>query len=426
MRNGTIMMGGTDLSTLLEQCIQELQSGSNLEEIMARNQTFAHELRPLLEMAAWTKIAGDAVQVPVGPQSFSRNAFTSSQAARLRQPAPHGFRLRPALSIAAIFICLIFGLIGTTIASAQSLPGDTLYPVKLAWEQAQMSLASGAAQRLLLQATFDQNRVAEVSKLLTLGRTTNVTFSGLLAGSNNSWNVAGININVPDQQTSKLPDLQNTVVKVSGQTEGKKVKVDDIEPRLVTIKGQVQELNSDHLQVAGVNVALDQSTEVVGEVSVNQQVQITAKESENGELVAVAINVNSTASPTPTKTAQPTVEETKGSQKSGPPEKTPKPAEQNITPAPSEGIQPTMTEQDSTPTPPEGIQPMVIGPTTAPAAAGSENEAGNRGQLPTPTPVPGNTNLSGDGGESRPALAPTPTPSSETGYPTQISEPPDG
>ncbi len=409
MRNGTKMMGSTDLSTLLEQCIQELQSGSNLEEILARHQTFAYELRPLLEMAAWTKIAGDAIQVPVAPQSFSRNAFTSSQAARLRQPAPHGLRLRLALSIAAVLLVLVFGLIGTTIASGQSLPGDTLYPVKLAWEQVQISLASGTAQRLGLQAAFEQNRVKEVSKLLTLGRTTNVTFSGLLAGSNNSWNVAGIDINVPDQQSSKLPDLQNTVVKVTGEIEGKTVKVDEIEPRLVTIKGQVQKLNSDHLQVGGVNVALDQNTDIVGEVSVNQQVQITAKESENGELVAVAIDVNSTASPTPTKTAQPTAEETKGSQKSGPPEKTPKP-----------------TEQDSTPTPSEGIQPMKIEPTTAPSPGGTENGAGNSGQLPTPTPLPGNTNLSGDGGESGPALAPTPTPSFETDHPTPSSEQPEG
>ncbi len=402
-------MGSTDLSTLLEQCIQEWQSGSNLEEILARHQKYAHELRPLLEIAALTKSAGVAIQVPIEPQSFSRRAFTSPQLARRRQPAPHGFSLRLALSITAVLLVLIFGLIGTTIVSAQSLPGDTLYPVKLAWEQVQISLASGAAQRLALQATFDQNRVTEVSKLLTIGRTTNVTFTGVLAGSNNSWNVAGIKINVPDQQSGKLPDLQNTVVKVTGETEGNKVKVNDIEPRLVTIKGRVQKLNSDYLQVGGVNVALDQNTDIVGEVSVNQQVQITAKESENGELVAVAIDVSSTTSPTPTKTAQPTTGETKGSQKSGPPVKTPKP-----------------TEPDSTPTPSEGIQPVMIEPTTTPAPAGSENEAGNRGQLPTPTPLPGNTNLSGDGGESRPALAPTPMPSSETDHPTLTSQPPEG
>ncbi len=415
------MMGSSELDSLLEQCIQELQAGSNLEEILARHQKYAGELRPLLEMAIWTRTARDRIQVPGDAQSLSRTAFTNPQDARRRQPARSGFGLRLALSIAAVFIVLVSGLIGTTFASAKALPGDTLYPVKLAWEQVQINLASGTAQRLRLQANFDQQRVTEVSQLLTLGRTSNVTFSGLLASANETWNVAGININVPDQQTSKLPDLQNTVVKVTGETDGKEVKVNDIEPRLLTIDGQIQEVNPDHLQVSGVNVTLDKNTDIDGQVSVNQQVQIMAKESNDGELVAVTINGQPDASPTPTKPEQPAAGGNAGGQKNGSPENTPKPNKQEASPTP--------TEQEAQPTPPVGIQPMTISPTTTGTVGdpgGSENNGGFKGQSPTPTLIPGNSNPSGQENESQPTPTPTPTltitPSSENSNATPMAQ----
>ncbi len=397
-------MGSTDLSSILDECIQELQAGIDLEEILARYPKYARELRPLLETVAWTKNARTSIQVPVDAQSLSRKVFTSARPARQSRSALHSFNLRLAFSFTAIILGLIIGLLGTTVASAQALPGDTLYPVKMAWEQVQISLTSGTAQRLALQETFNQQRIAEVSRLINLGRKSNVSFSGLLVGSNKSWNVDGIDLNVPDQQAGKLTDLENTVVQVTGETDGNSVTVDEIEPHLVTFDGQIQQLNSDHVQVSGVNVALDQNTDIDSQLSVNQQVQITAKEQNNGELVAVAIGGKQVASPSPTPTirAQPTTGETPTSQKSGPPEKTPQPTEQEA------------------PTPTSGIQPMMAGPSATPAGEneGPGNGPGSNGGWMTPTPTQGSSYQSGHDGESRPTVTPTPVPeqSSDSGH----------
>jgi hypothetical protein len=404
-----MVMGSSDLSFILDKCIQELQAGRDLDEILARYPNYARELRPLLEMAAWTKNARAGIQVPVDAQSLSRKAFTRKNFDRKLQPAVRRFNLRLAFSLTAIILCLVIALFATTVASAQALPGDALYPVKLALEQVQVNLTSGTAQRLRLQQSFDQQRVTEVSRLITLGRTSNVTFFGLLVGSNDSWNVAGINLNVPDQQASKLPTLQNTVVQVTGETEGKAVIVAEIEPHLVTFDGQIQQLNSDQLQVSGVNVSLDQNTDIDGELSVNQQVQITAKEQDDGELVAVAVNGKQTTTPTPTNPAQPTTGETPSTEKAGSQEKAPQPTEQEA------------------PMPTSGIQPLSASPTP-----GGENEGGDKGSSngswpATPTPTPGSSYHSEYDGENRSTLTPTPTPtpSSENGrltpttYPTE-------
>ncbi len=394
-------MGRSDLSSILDDCIQELQAGVKLEDILARHSKYARELRPLLETAAWTKNARYDVHVSAQAQSLSRKAFTSAKPAGHPRSAFRSFNLRLAFSFTAIILGLIFGLLGTTIASAQALPGDALYPVKLAWEEVQISLTSGAAQRLHLQDRFDQQRVTEVSKLLNLGRKSNVTFNGLLVDVNNSWNVAGINLNIPDQQASRLADLLNTVVQVTGETDGEAVIVDEITPHLVIFDGQIQQLDSNTMQVSGVNVALDQNTDINGALSLNQQVEITAKEQNDGELVAVAINNKHAAPSTAPKQIQPTSSDTPNSGKNSPPEKTPRPTEQEA------------------PTPTGVIQPMMTGPTPGNESEGPNPGPGNNG-LPSPTPTPGSSYQSASDSESQPIQAPTPTP---TSMPSSDNEP---
>ncbi len=400
-------MGRSDLSSLLEECIRELQAGSNPEEILARYPKYARQLRPLLETAAWTKKVGASVIIPDDAQANSRKAFTSRQSTRQTRAAFRRFNPRLAFSIAAIILILVLGFFGTRIASAQALPGDTLYPVKIAWEQVQISLTSGTAERLHLEQTFDMQRVAEVNKLINLGRTSSVTFTGVLAGSNNAWNVAGIDLNVDDQQAGTLPDLENTVVQVSGETEGKSVKVNDIEPHLVTLNGQIQRINPENMQVDGINVTLDKNTEVDGELSVNQQVQITARQQVDGELVAIMVNGKASVLSTPTSKSSPTDGQKPGNQKSGAPVTTPQPTEQENSPTPTSGIQPMMTDPTTVSTPVPGNEP--------------EKGPGNSGTVPTPTPT--NSDQSGHGGEYQPMPTPTPAPSSESGQPAATRSP---
>lgn len=68
----------------------------------------------------------------------------------------------------ASFVVLIFGSLTTASAASQSLPGDTLYSVKLVSERAQLSLAS-ADRRAVLHTEFAENRLQEIMDLTSTG-----------------------------------------------------------------------------------------------------------------------------------------------------------------------------------------------------------------------------------------------------------------
>lgn len=366
-------MGKADLSSLLEECIKDFQAGSSLDEILARHPEEASQLRPLLEIAMGVSNARQEIKIPAQARALSRSAFISPRSVYPRRPVFHSFNLRLAFS-AIIIICLVIGLLGTTAVSAKSLPGDTLYPVKLAWEQVQINLASGIAKRLELQKSFDQQRVTEVSQLLELGRMSQVTFTGVLAGKENSWSVAGIDIDVEDSQSGKLSNLQDTVVQVTGETEGNSVKVNAIQPHLIKFAGQIQQLEQGSIQVDGVKVGLDQSTNINGELSQDQEVQITARQEDDGELIAVTVGGDQG------KTTPATNEPASTSQNSTDGNNTlPSPGQTNLPP-----------EQGTAPSPVSGGQPKItVSPTNEEnEGPGSSQGGGKKVSTPTPTPTP--------------------------------------
>jgi hypothetical protein len=92
------------------------------------------------------------------------------------EPAQYGFRdylefyvhqfthamLKPAAGIVAVFLFAITGWVSAANISENTLPGDDLYPVKLAVERAQLSLAFDAEQHASLQVEFASRRLLEM------------------------------------------------------------------------------------------------------------------------------------------------------------------------------------------------------------------------------------------------------------------------
>ena len=73
---------------------------------------------------------------------------------------------RVAVSVVAIVIILSVITGGTAYASQESLPGDWLYPVKTATEDARIFLARGAAAKAELNLKFAQKRLEEMKNVL--------------------------------------------------------------------------------------------------------------------------------------------------------------------------------------------------------------------------------------------------------------------
>jgi hypothetical protein len=119
---------------------------------------------------------------PSGPDEYTRRRMRARVMSGLRphrptlrdnawaalwyvgRPAPYIVR---SVALAAILICS--GL-GATITSAESLPDDVLYPVKIAAESVRLALAGAPEDRAAVELSIAEHRLVEAEKLAASGR----------------------------------------------------------------------------------------------------------------------------------------------------------------------------------------------------------------------------------------------------------------
>ena len=152
-----------NVETILDLCIADMRSGKSLDAVLASHPEFATELRPLLEMSL------DLAQLPEPQPSI--NGLMRALAHRYLPQRPQAaakrfFRfpfysapmlLRVVASIAAIFL---IGW-GVSFASAQTVPGDWMYPVKRIVERVKLALTINASNQAELRISFSEQRMSE-------------------------------------------------------------------------------------------------------------------------------------------------------------------------------------------------------------------------------------------------------------------------
>lgn len=72
----------------------------------------------------------------------------------------------PALAAFSILITVLGGSLASVSASDRSVPGDFLYPVKIASEQTRLAFTQGKADRVRLKAEFVDRRVEEIKTIV--------------------------------------------------------------------------------------------------------------------------------------------------------------------------------------------------------------------------------------------------------------------
>ncbi len=187
------------LPDALENCLQRMDQGESLDSVLALYPELAARLRPLLETAMRARSAGrESLPQAVLVRQISRGL---ALAADLRQGKNRRLLQRrfwrPAVTILAVIAILVMSSKGLLTASAHSIPGDTLYPLKRSLESTQLHLVSDPAKRQVLEQEFDERRVDETKSLLTHQRIEYVDFTGVvLSQSEGNWLVSGISVNV--------------------------------------------------------------------------------------------------------------------------------------------------------------------------------------------------------------------------------------
>jgi hypothetical protein len=173
--------GGASTAVLLDDAIHRRRGGESVDAILADQPDGAEgaaELRPLLELASMVSVLAPAPD-PERSLAKARVGAAIMDAAQQRW-APHaqaapgggllGWLLRPAgFAAAAASAILALGGGGALVASASSLPGEPLYTVKLAVEEARASVASASGDhsaQAALQAELAQRRLDEALTLI--------------------------------------------------------------------------------------------------------------------------------------------------------------------------------------------------------------------------------------------------------------------
>lgn len=175
------------IEKILNNCIKLIsEDGLSLEQCLKRHPKFEEELRPLLESYIEVKefeqikppsileneVKAQFINIVKAKQSqiLSKKGIIQRFAAQLS-----GLWAMPTLAKISIFIILFLFISGfTSILSADTLPGDFLYPVKIASEKV-IIFFTPDSKKANLHMIFAKRRLGEIEKMAEKGRVGEIT-----------------------------------------------------------------------------------------------------------------------------------------------------------------------------------------------------------------------------------------------------------
>lgn len=173
------------VEVVLESCLELIQSGQEtVDSVLTQYPNLADVLRPELETALWLGEKNKILEPRPGFVYASRGRLISQvqqengfDKAHPRfwlfgldgQFRPDKLTLQIAL-VALLMIVLVISTSGIALASQSAIPGNTLYPVKISIENAELALTSSPIGDARLHIEFAQRRLAEVQSLVLEGK----------------------------------------------------------------------------------------------------------------------------------------------------------------------------------------------------------------------------------------------------------------
>lgn len=198
---------------IIEECLELLRSGISLEECLKRYPEEAEELEPVLRSAISVR-AGLETELPPAARARIRDRVMTEWD-RQRQPKRWDWSIssifpklalfpRWAFVAASLVLVLALGGLGANNASASSVPGDLLYPVKEFRESVQLWFAWSSEAKVERYTSLVKERVAEVRKLAAKQRSDLDAISGALARM--EGHLAALNVVVESKLGNRAPD----------------------------------------------------------------------------------------------------------------------------------------------------------------------------------------------------------------------------
>ena len=164
-----------DIELILDICIDEMHKGKSIEECLAEYSQYASQLKPLLQLVeqiealpqpAPSPEAISSTLINIGKEIAQLTTTSETPVVREKKRKTISFfnifqkpKLMWAFNTALILIVVLFSV--ATI-SANSIPGDILYPLKLATEKVKFLLTFDSEKKAELRLTLSDKRLQEM------------------------------------------------------------------------------------------------------------------------------------------------------------------------------------------------------------------------------------------------------------------------
>lgn len=164
-----------EFNHILDECLERLLvEGRSVEECLAGYPQQAAALEPLLKTAAAARRSlafkpGHRFKTETRRRLLTMLVEMKEKKAGRRVPFLAKLRPRWAAAVISVVLALLLTGGGLAAASGGSMPGDTLYPVKLAVERVMLQLTFSPLDKAELYAELADRRVTEIVYLAERG-----------------------------------------------------------------------------------------------------------------------------------------------------------------------------------------------------------------------------------------------------------------
>jgi hypothetical protein len=413
------------LDQILQRCLEQMDGGASIDEVVRAYPERASELIPLLEAAREARrwqVPPQSAQSREAALARARQAFAAQSDARSARSAPAQPRKRyRARHLAWRYVAafaFIFALLGSSVAAAQDdLPGDLLYSVKLGSEEVRLGLARSPRERADLLLSFAQRRTDECLALTRAQR----PIEGSLAAIENEYALAweAISAVSPDQRAALVQRYQSDVERQQQELTTVLNTVSPPPASRMTLEQVLQALRVAQERIGTINTTPPSQGTPVPQAS-DTAASATPGAAQTGTATPGAsqsatpgANQSATpsgsATPTPARTPLPsatrqggTTTPTQRRTRSGTPTATPTPRRTSlatprpparvVTPSPSAHAT-SATTMDTTPPPAQtateqasSIAPEYVAPVVTPTMLATPDASDVRGTEPSSTP----------------------------------------
>jgi len=170
-------MRDSHFDNIVNDCLERIAAGESVADCLARYPEQAEELAPILQMGQATmdvsRAARPSAAVRARGMARMQAALEERRHRRRRWQMPRVFWRPISTPIAAAFAVVFLTIVaagGTTVASADSIPGEPLYPVKSIRESVEERIARSDEHKAQVHAKLARERGREMRELIVRGR----------------------------------------------------------------------------------------------------------------------------------------------------------------------------------------------------------------------------------------------------------------